>query len=146
MACLRSEARSYRFVPLTPKGKGGHLHFALQNKVVHPIFPQTHFPNKFDKLFQCYNSQGIKSSYMKSCYAYCTYTRLSLIRADNSTLLSEYKCFSTRPRRGLILTPPNYESCFLFFCLQNKFGKLLHGGISVKSMFIRVTLIAALDL
>lgn len=55
MACLRSEASSYRFVPLTPKGKGGHLHFALQNKVVHTHFSQIHFPNKFDKLFTHYN-------------------------------------------------------------------------------------------
>ena len=130
MACLRSEARSYRFVPLTPKGKGGHLHFALQNKVVHPIFPQTHFPNKFDKLFQCYNSQGecfstnqkrvyergIKSSYMKSCYAYCTYTRLSLIRADNSTLLSEYEC---RDPSWSYFDPPLITiPVFIFLCLK----------------------------
>lgn len=134
MACLRSEARSYRFVPLTPKGKGGHLHFALQNKVVHPIFPQTHFQNKFDKLFQCYNSQGTKSSYMKSCYAYCTYTRLSLIRADNSTLLSEYECETPS---WSYFDPPNYDSRFLFFCLQNKFGKLLHSGIRLNEMLIQ---------
>lgn len=114
MACLRSEARSYSFVPLTPKGKGGHLHFALQNKVVHPIFPQTHFQNKFDKLFQCYNSQGTKSSYMESCYAYCTYTRLSLIRANNSTLLSEYEHCECETRRGLILTPLITNPVFYF--------------------------------
>lgn len=118
MACLRSEARSYRFVPLTPKGKGGHLHFALQNKVVHPIFPQTHFPNKFDKLFQYYNSQGTKSSYMKSCYAYCTYTRLSLIRADNSTLLSEHEHCECETPSWSYFDPPLITNPVFYFSVS----------------------------